>query len=345
MTLVLTFKIFNSHRYAWDSTFTINGSKRSMDDFNAKEQKHAKNLGRNAGRAAYASVARLTSSESIDEILTSAKDVLIPAMMPKSFFDFADKMLTTIRSGFVRLSGHSIGHTNVVMCWTLARSTTSCALTCLGVRFESTCKTKCNPGCAGLYVSPTTRIRSLTLTTCSETKMLRMTAVKMATVKTKMARMISTSNQYERGCGKVYTCLIYYAYYIDLAHTHAFPSHTISARRDPIIEARVGCSTVRAKHGTCDKREAVGEDSNDVEDCELVEPDLSTSMFFSTSEDRFEHGLAGTCWNGSETRVSLRSLQLRFHAFHGRVVDNIRNSGQLCGGTVVICACWRFPGL
>jgi hypothetical protein len=65
-----------------------------MDDFNAKERKHIDDWERDAGETAHASIARLTYSESMDEILTSAKDIVIPVMMPKKPFYFANEMLT-----------------------------------------------------------------------------------------------------------------------------------------------------------------------------------------------------------------------------------------------------------
>jgi hypothetical protein len=69
-----------------------------MDDFNEKEWKNIEHFTECTGAEvnvadAKTVVARITYSESMDEILTSAKDIVIPVVMPKDFLDFASKTL------------------------------------------------------------------------------------------------------------------------------------------------------------------------------------------------------------------------------------------------------------
>jgi hypothetical protein len=75
----------------------MDGFKKSMDDFNLKEQENIDNLDTDPddiSKNASKSVARLSYSDSVTELFTDKKDVLIPLVLPEPFFEFAKKMLS-----------------------------------------------------------------------------------------------------------------------------------------------------------------------------------------------------------------------------------------------------------
>ncbi len=80
--------------YGWDASFRIKGLTDAIDAYNQKELQNAQeNSHVNQGQGSTPKmecVARVTYADSVDEILSSAKDVVIPLILTTEFMEFAN---------------------------------------------------------------------------------------------------------------------------------------------------------------------------------------------------------------------------------------------------------------
>lgn len=96
-------EVFSPIRYDWDEDFDIKDFKKAIDNFNNAEANAADENSRYLDRVSIDEAARITYTDSVEELLSSLKhDIVIPLIISPTFMDFTNDIIKTalVEHGF-----------------------------------------------------------------------------------------------------------------------------------------------------------------------------------------------------------------------------------------------------
>jgi hypothetical protein len=91
-------------RYKWDRTFNLAEFKKALNDHNQKESEVVLDNAHQVADVDSIPAARITYGDSVEQVLLPANDIIIPLILDRSFFDFANTEIVSALQGVKELA-------------------------------------------------------------------------------------------------------------------------------------------------------------------------------------------------------------------------------------------------
>ncbi|KAJ7905243.1 hypothetical protein B0H14DRAFT_2489962 [Mycena olivaceomarginata] len=94
----------DSPAYKWDRTFNLAEFKKALNDHNQKESEVVLDNAHQVADVDSIPAARITYGDSVEQVLLPANDIIIPLILDRSFFDFANTEIVSALQGVKELA-------------------------------------------------------------------------------------------------------------------------------------------------------------------------------------------------------------------------------------------------